>query len=124
MRPLAAFVIAVDGGSLVLSAAGCAGARARQRPDTEQERQRRQSLNDAATEAIESADWPRAQALLTQILDTTPRSAEAHERLGRVLQAQGDVRGAEIEFHRAIALEGEYPEALEGLAAIEARFGR
>src|SRR4051812_41005152 len=110
--------------ALAVAVAGCAGADARRdRPSAEQ-RLRRQRWSEAAQEAIEGGDWATARGLLEGLIAEAPRSAEAHQRLGRVLEAQGAIDGAAWAYRRALGIEPEYPEALCGLARVELAAGR
>ena len=53
-----------------------------------------------------------------------PQLAEAHQRLGQVLQAEGRLAEAEAAYRKALGLDPEYVAALIGLGEIEAQFGR
>jgi tetratricopeptide (TPR) repeat protein len=120
MRRLAAIA-----GCLVLAlVAGCAALGTRPDRPTPEQRQRRQQWSEAAQEAIDRGDWTTARGLLEQLVAEAPRSAEAHHRLGRVFEAQGQLDAAEWSYHRALEIEPEYADALCGLGRLEARSGR
>ena len=60
---------------------------------------------------------------MLQLVAHSPGSAEAHHRLGRVLQLQGRLNEAEACFRRALELDPDYVGALIGLGTIEAARG-
>ena len=53
-------------------------------------------------------------------MSLAPKSAEAHHRLGRVLQAQGRLAEAGVAYRRALGLDREYVAAMVGLGTIDA----
>ncbi|HEX6137590.1 MAG TPA: tetratricopeptide repeat protein, partial [Casimicrobiaceae bacterium] len=69
-----------------------------------------QSAEAAAT----FAEWVKVQ----------PESALAHARLGMALEATGDLRGAEQNLNKALALAPDNAEALHGQALLDLRKGR
>ncbi|WP_435009011.1 tetratricopeptide repeat protein [Tundrisphaera lichenicola] len=105
---------------------GCAAVRQRRELAAEAPEMalRRQQLSQAATSAMDRGDYPQARADLEKLLVQTPSSAELHYRLGKVLQFQNDLGGAENEFRRALILEPHYVGALVGLGQIDARMDR
>jgi tetratricopeptide (TPR) repeat protein len=111
--------------SLGLSS-GCAGIRLRREGAAEAPAMAsyRQEMSLAATSAMDRGDFAQAQADLEQLLLQTPRSAELHFRLGKVLQFQNDLPRAEAAFRRALVLEPHYIGALVGLGQIDARLNR
>jgi tetratricopeptide (TPR) repeat protein len=121
--------IAVWSFSLMLLAASagcsCYGARRRspQEPPTPEQAARAQKISERAQEAIDRGDLEQAKLELLHLTAYTPRSAEAHQRLGRVLQLQGRLNEAEECFRRALELDADYVGALIGLGNIEAARG-
>jgi tetratricopeptide (TPR) repeat protein len=81
-------------------------------------------LSQRAQEAIDHHDYPRARADLELLVAEAPFSAEAHYRLGRVLQLQGFRAEAEAAYQRALKIDPEYIGALIGQGEIEAELGR
>ncbi len=112
--------------ALTLTAPGCAGL---QRPKARAaalawRSSQCQLLSQKAQAAIDRHDEPEAVRLLTELVVLEPGSAEAHQRLGRVLQAQGRLAEAESEYRRALEFDHEYVAALTALGAIEETQGR
>ena len=104
---------------------GCAGASRRADPPLSPERMAAvQAESQAAQEAFDRKDWVGAQARLEQIVAETPRSAETHNRLGRVLLAQGRTVEAEAAFQRALEIDRDYVDALIGLGQAALATGR
>ena len=62
--------------------------------------------------------------MLEQLAAEAPQLAEAHQRLGLVLQIEGRLAEAEAAYRKALGLDPEYVAALIGLGEIEAQFGR
>jgi tetratricopeptide (TPR) repeat protein len=115
-------------GLLVLSAtAGCTWPGTRrdrpQAPPTPEQAARAQQLSERAQESIDRGDLEQAKVELLQLVAETPRSAEAHQRLGKVLKLQGRLNEAETCFRRALELDPDYVGALIGLGNIEAARG-
>src|SRR5262245_22975634 len=77
-----------------------------------------------AQTAIDQHDYPRAEVTLLQLVAEVPQLAEAHQRLGLVLQIQGRLAEAENAYRKALTLDPEYVAALIGLGEIEAQLGR
>lgn len=110
----------------VALASGCAALGERRHevsPSPEQLALRRQLSQDAQT-AIDRGDWATARMYLERLVVLAPRSAEALNRLGQVLEAQGALPEAEATYRKALSLDSEYADALMGLAQVEARLGR
>jgi tetratricopeptide (TPR) repeat protein len=105
---------------------GCVGARLRREPGVQPSAQApsRQELSHAATAAMDRRDFPQARLDLELLLDQSPRSAELHFRLGKVLQFQDKPIEAEVEFKKALVIEPHYVGALVGLGQVDARQGR
>ena len=105
---------------------GCAGVRLRREAAVEASAQSpsRQELSHSATVAMDNRDYARARADLELLLAQSPRSAELHFRLGKVLQFQDDLVEAESEYRKALGLDSHYVGALVGLGQIDARLGR
>jgi tetratricopeptide (TPR) repeat protein len=78
-----------------------------------------QKISERAQAAIDRQDLEQARNELLQLVAQTPGSAEAHHRLGKVLQLQGRLHEAEACFRRALELEPDYVGALIGLGSIE-----
>src|SRR5947209_14910749 len=85
---------------------GCAAARGRRERSVEASAQSpsREDLSLAATVAMDRRDYVQARADLERLLTQSPRSAELHFRLGKVMQLQGELVGAEAEYQRALGL--------------------
>lgn len=84
----------------------------------------RRQLSQDAQVAIDRGDWERARIALERLVIETPRSAEVHQRLGRVHQELGQPARAEICYQHALALDPEYADALVGLGQTESTLGR
>lgn len=84
----------------------------------------RRELSHAAQSALDRGDTPAARQALERLVALEPRSAEVHQRLGGVWQAEGRLDLAESAYRRALELDPEYPAALIGLGRVEARLGR
>ena len=83
-----------------------------------------QGLSREAQAAIDRRDDATALALLQRLVAVSPKSAEAHHRLGRVLQGQGRLAEAEASYRRALDLDHEYGAAMIGIGSIDAARGR
>lgn len=82
------------------------------------------ALSQDAQDAIDRHDEALALGLLEQLVSVSPNSAEAHQRLGKVLQSQGRLAEAEASFREALQLDPEYAAAQTGLGSIAARSAR
>ena len=89
-------------------------------PPSPEQATRVQEISERAQAAIDRQDLEQARNELLQLVAQTPGSAEAHQRLGKVLQLQGRLNEAEACFRRALELEPDYVAALIGLGNIEA----
>lgn len=107
-------------------APGCVAARHRREAAAESPAvaSARQEMSQAATAAIDRGDYDRARADLETLTGQSPRSAELHYRLGRVLQLQGDFGAAADAYRKALAIEPGYVGALVGMGQLDARLGR
>ena len=105
---------------------GCAGVRLRREGSVEPSAQApsRQDLSHAATVAMDRHDFATARTDLELLLQQSPRSAELHFRLGKVLQFQDKPLEAEAEYKKALGLDAHYVGALVGLGQVDARLGR
>ncbi len=105
---------------------GCAGVRLRREAGVEPSAQgpSQQDLSHAATVAMDRHDFVQARLDLEQLLQQSPRSAELHFRLGKVLQFQDRPVEAEAEYRKALGLDSHYVGALVGLGQVDARLGR
>ena len=81
-------------------------------------------LSQSAQAAIDRQDYVRARDDLERLVAGSPRSAEAHHRLGRVMQLQGEWAEAGASYRRALELDPEYVAALIGQGEVEAQLGR
>ena len=81
------------------------------------------ALYDAATILLRAErDFPLAVTLLRRYLASPVEAApafKAHDLLGRILEKQGDKRGAADEFRAALALAHTYARAQENLKRVE-----
>ena len=110
----------------LLMCSGCAWLRPREErllSSTSQTEQSRQ-LSENAQAAIDRRDYVRARDDLERLVAGSPRSAEAHHRLGRVLQLQGEWAEAGASYRRALELDPEYVAAMIGQGEVEAQLGR
>ncbi len=109
---------------LLAASAGCSGHGMRRTtskdPPTPEQATRSQQISERAQAAIDRQDLEQARNELLQLVAQTPGSAEAHQRLGKVLQLQGRLDEAEACFRRALELDPDYVAALIGLGNIEA----
>jgi tetratricopeptide (TPR) repeat protein len=113
--------------SLLVATAGCSGlsarlGRLRDLPTQEQSSQAQQ-YSERAQAAIDRGDLEQARTEMLQLVAHSPGSAEAHHRLGRILQLQERLNEAEACYHRALELDADYVGALIGLGTIEAAKG-
>jgi tetratricopeptide (TPR) repeat protein len=81
-------------------------------------------LSQSAQAAIDRQDYVRARDDLERLVAGSPRSAEAHHRLGRVMQLQGEWAEAAASYRRALEIDPEYVAALIGQGEVEAQLGR
>jgi tetratricopeptide (TPR) repeat protein len=112
--------------TLLAASAGCATVASREdrlAADPAESAARRQ-LSQIAQAAIDRKDWAAARDALVRLVARAPKSAEAQLRLGRVLQAQGQLPAAEAAYQAALLIDPEYNDALIGLAEVEAARGR
>ena len=81
------------------------------------------ALYDAATILLRAErDFPLAVTLLRRYLASPAEAApafKAHDLLGRILEKQGDKRGAADEFRAALVLAHTYARAQENLKRVE-----
>ena len=92
-------------------------------PLSPQQVERIQQISERAQAAIDRGDYERARTDLEQLVQEEPGSAEALQRLGRVLQLQGRWPQAEACYRAALARDRDYVEALIGLGEVEAQRG-
>ncbi len=121
-------VIVVKGAALLalsLAMSGCATTRAFPRPGSKmatklaQRSAQCQTLSREAQSAIDQHDDGSAVAILQQLVAMEPQSAEAHHRLGKVLQSQGRLVEAEQQYRRALDYDREYVAAMTSLGSID-----
>ena len=106
---------------------GCVAARHRRElaaAESPEVVQVRQELSQAATGAIDRGDYAVARVDLEKLASQTPKSAELHYRLGKVLQLQGDLRAASDSFRKALTIEPDYVGALIGLGQVDSRLNQ
>jgi len=81
------------------------------------------ALMDAASILLRAErDFPLAVSLLRRYLASPVEAApafKAHDLLGRILEKQGDKRGAADEFRAALTLAHTYARAQDGLKRVE-----
>jgi tetratricopeptide (TPR) repeat protein len=92
-------------------------------PPSPQQVERIQQISERAQTALDRGDYERARIDLEQLVEEEPGSAEALQRLGRVLQLQGRWPQAEACYRAALARDRDYVEALIGLGEVEAQRG-
>ena len=84
---------------------------------------RNQEATEHAQAAIDRGDLEQARLELLQLATQAPRSAEAQQRLGVVLQLENRLPEAETCFRAALQHDPDYVEALIGLGQVEALRG-
>lgn len=72
-----------------------------------------------ASQLLDAGQTREAKALLVPLLAREPDNFEAHRLLGEVYQQEGDVKGAEQEYRRAIDLGNRQTGVLKSLATVE-----
>ena len=106
-------------GIALVVVSGCAGLRKKERDDPSPAAVlRRQELSEAAQSAIDRRDLAQARGLLDQWIAENARSAEAHQRMGQVLQLQGALDAAAVEYRKALEIDKDYVDALIGLGRV------
>ena len=112
-------------GAALLAIAGCAFVHpARDRgPGSAAQSARSQELGAVAQTALDQQDYARAQGALEQLAAEAPHLAEAHQRLGQVLQAEGRPAEAEAAYRKALGLDPEYLPAKIELCQTLLRLG-
>jgi tetratricopeptide (TPR) repeat protein len=107
--------------------AGCSGLAMRlglrQDLPTPEQASQAQLYSERAQAALDRGDLESARNEMLQLVAHSPASAEAHHRLGKILQLQGRLNEAEACFRRALELDHDYVGALIGLGTIEAAKG-
>ncbi|WP_406698827.1 tetratricopeptide repeat protein [Singulisphaera sp. Ch08] len=113
-------------GFVLLAFAGCATIRSRGDRDVPSAAQSAlvQQLSQTAQAAIDRHDYNQARADLERLVAESPRSAEAHHRLGRVFHVQNQFDEAKRAYRKALEIDSEYVGALIGLGEIEDRLGQ
>jgi tetratricopeptide (TPR) repeat protein len=113
-------------GTALLALAGCAMVHPRHDVDAPSPSQAAlcQQLSQSAQAAMDRHDYDRALADLSRLVAESPRSAEAHHRIGRILQVQGRFVEARQAYRRALELDREYVGALIGLGELEDQLGQ
>jgi Tfp pilus assembly protein PilF len=71
----------------------------------------------------DNASLEKAVALLKAALTETPDNASVEAKLGDVAALKNDPDTAQVHFHRALSLESDQLDALEGVAEIETHKG-
>lgn len=72
----------------------------------------------AALAFAQSAHWRDTEAVFERVLSVNARSWIAHTNLGLVLQARGDVAGAQREYEGAITVKPDHARALNNLGIL------
>jgi tetratricopeptide (TPR) repeat protein len=84
---------------------------------------RAEALMDGASILLRtSRDYPVAVRLLKRYLSSPVEEGpafKAHDLLGQLLERQGDLKGAAVEFHAALALAQNYARAREDLKKLQ-----
>lgn len=106
---------------------GCGSLSARkgslQEIPTREQATQAQQISERAQEAFDRGDFEQARTELLQLVALSPRAAEAHQRLGKVLELEGRISEADACFRRALEIDADYTDALIGLGSIEAARG-
>jgi tetratricopeptide (TPR) repeat protein len=74
---------------------------------------------DLSTVLFEEKKYMEAIKILEIAKKVDNRNAEPYYRLGKCLEALGNKEGAILEYERALALDGNYPVALEALQQLK-----
>jgi tetratricopeptide (TPR) repeat protein len=113
-------------GTILLALAGCALVNPRHDRNIPSSSQAAlcQQLSQSAQAAIDRQDYDLALVDLERLVAESPRSAEAHHRIGKILQIQGRFDQAKQAYRRALELDREYVGALIGLGEIEDHLGQ
>src|ERR1700761_4113278 len=64
---------------------------------------------------LQKGDFQHSLTLLRRAVELQPKSAPAHNYYGFALARNGSLNPAILEFHKALALDPRYPEALYNL---------
>lgn len=64
-----------------------------------------------AAEYLQKGELDLAQRHLLRALEINPKSAEAHNIMGALMERDGDPKQAEDHYRKAIALKDDYPQA-------------
>jgi tetratricopeptide (TPR) repeat protein len=114
-------------GLALAATAGCGGLGVRGRDNrptsTPEQLERMQQISERAQAAIDRGQLEPARTDLLQLVKEEPDSAEALQRLGKVLQLEGRRDEAEACYRGALARDHDYVEALIGLGDVEAQRG-
>jgi tetratricopeptide (TPR) repeat protein len=112
---------------LVAAQAGCSGLGLRReissRTPTPEQAARAQEISEHAQQAIDHGNDEQAKLDLRDLINQLPRSPEAQQRLGTVLQREGRLAEAKAYFQAALERDPDYVEALIGLGQVEAQRG-
>jgi tetratricopeptide (TPR) repeat protein len=93
------------------------------RAPTPEQAARAQEISEHAQQAIDHGNYEQAKVDLLDLVSQLPRSPEAQQRLGTVLQLEGRLAEAETYFQAALERDPDYVEALIGLGQVEAQRG-
>jgi tetratricopeptide (TPR) repeat protein len=77
------------------------------------------ALSERAQDALDRGDLGQAKTELERLVALSPHSPEAQQRLGRVLEQQGQVEPARACYSRALQLDPDYVGALIGMGRVE-----
>lgn len=114
-------------GCLAFALIGCAGPNSGRRRDDRPNPARivvRDRLAREAQAALDRDDPRRALTILRALVAEAPRSAEAHQKLGRVLIKLGRYEEARDEETIALTIDPDYVDALIALGELDALRGR
>jgi tetratricopeptide (TPR) repeat protein len=113
--------------ALLQAQAGCGWAALRQHAardlQTHEQAARTQQVVEHAQEAIDRGALEDARLELVQLVSQAPKSAEALQRLGSVLQLESRLPEAAACYRAALKRDPDYVDALIGLGEVEALQG-
>ena len=83
-----------------------------------------QQISERAQEAFDRGDFEQARMELLQLVALSPRAAEAHQRLGKVLELEGRLSEADACFRRAARARRRLYRRLDRARQDRGRAGR
>jgi uncharacterized protein (TIGR02466 family) len=78
----------------------------------------------AAFQAYQAKDWPRAEALCAAVLKADKRAYKAHQLRALVLRSQGEFKDALKSIQKALKISPNDPECLNTLGNIQSDLGQ